>query len=518
MFSTFSYKDGTILIASKLWSDFASHLPLIRSFSYGANFPVEYPLFPNEPIRYHFLFYALVGLLERVGVRIDIALNVLSAASFVSLMCFLYLVAKRLFQNRATAVLAVVFFLFNPSLSFVNFFRQHPLSWNTLNDILTNSKFPSFGPYDGSSIAAFWNLNIYTNQRHLALSYFLVLLLIYILYPKWHFKRMAINAAFVFIIFSILLLINHATFAIAALFLGWFFLLNPKKNVVMLFPAAFSSLLIFLFPKFLSNSSSLHIKIGFLLSNPTIFSFIGYWFVNFGLLFVLLPLALIIAPTAARKLFAPLLLLFIIPNILQFSPDIINNHKFFNFFLILSGMYIAHAIVKIWKRGNFKTLHIHRVLAIVFCIALTLSGIIDFFVIKNDYKIPLADIPKNKDAKFILENSHARAIFLNSTSLYHPASLAGRPIFYGYSYFPWSYGYDTKKREDIVLSTYRSKTKQEACKLLRENKISFVELSSKPDENIQPNRKLWEENFVSLYQNKESGIAFFDVKASCKTL
>jgi len=43
---TFDYKDNTIYIATKAWSDFAANIPLIRSFSWGKNFPPEYPLFP----------------------------------------------------------------------------------------------------------------------------------------------------------------------------------------------------------------------------------------------------------------------------------------------------------------------------------------------------------------------------------------------------------------------------------------------------------------------------------------
>ena len=70
MFFTFHKEDGTLFIASKAWSDFGSHLPLIRSFSFGSNFPPEYPLFPGQPINYHFLFYFLVGLIEKAGIPI----------------------------------------------------------------------------------------------------------------------------------------------------------------------------------------------------------------------------------------------------------------------------------------------------------------------------------------------------------------------------------------------------------------------------------------------------------------
>src|SRR5260221_11856664 len=71
MFSTFEYDKGRMLIAAKAWSDFANHIPLIRTFSYGYNIPPQDPLFAGEPIRYHFLFYMFVGFLEKIGVRID---------------------------------------------------------------------------------------------------------------------------------------------------------------------------------------------------------------------------------------------------------------------------------------------------------------------------------------------------------------------------------------------------------------------------------------------------------------
>ncbi|MBI5619452.1 hypothetical protein HY950_00640, partial [Candidatus Gottesmanbacteria bacterium] len=232
MFHTFSYdaKTNSMMIATKAWSDFGSHIPLVRSFSMGDNLnrlargqaPV-YPLFPGEPIRYHFLFYAVVGLLEKLGLRIDWALNAPSALGFFFLVVMIWKLAKELFKDARVAFLSVIFFLFNGSLSFVNFFLQHPLSWNTPMDIATNSRFPSFGPWDGNLISAFWNLNVYTNQRHLAASFALIiatLLVIPGLTRNDNFLRGILTA----ILYSVLLFTNQAAAAIAALFLFWFFL------------------------------------------------------------------------------------------------------------------------------------------------------------------------------------------------------------------------------------------------------------------------------------------------------
>lgn len=180
MFSTFSYSNGNMLITSKAWSDFASHIPLIRSFSFGDNFPIQYPLFSGPPIHYHFLFFLLAGVLEKIGFRIDFALNIPSIVGFTSLLLMIYFFAKKLFSSKTVGVLSVIFFLFNGSLSFLSFIKLHPLSNSFISEIMSNISFPSFGPYDQSIVSAFWNLNIYTNQRHLALSYAISLFLIYL--------------------------------------------------------------------------------------------------------------------------------------------------------------------------------------------------------------------------------------------------------------------------------------------------------------------------------------------------
>ncbi|MGB9707635.1 MAG: hypothetical protein ACPL1D_02690, partial [Microgenomates group bacterium] len=189
MWHTFDYKNGQMLIAAKVWSDFAANIPLIRSFSWGKNWPPEYPLFPGEPIKYHFLFYFLVGMLEKIGLPLSWALNLPSALGFFGLLVIIYFLTKLIFSKRNVAVLTVIFFLFNGSLSFLEFFRQHPLSLNTPFEIINNKIFPSFGPYDGKIVSAFWNLNIFTNQRHLGASYFFVLFIIYLLLRAVKFNK-----------------------------------------------------------------------------------------------------------------------------------------------------------------------------------------------------------------------------------------------------------------------------------------------------------------------------------------
>ncbi len=517
MFHTFSYdtKGRAMLISTKVWSDFGAHIPLIRSFSLGPNLtrlfqgkPIESPLFPGEPIRHHFGFYALVGMLEKLGLPIDLALNLPSALGFFLLLVMIYLLAVKLFRDKKIAALSVVFFLFNGSLSFLRFFTQHPLSTKSFFDILTNSSFQSFGPWDGGIITAFWNLNIYTNQRHLSLSYALLLGIILLILARGGLAKGAIIA----FLLSVLLFINYPAAGITGLFLLWFFLVkkDSRKTIAL---AGLLSIPVFVFLSNIANiTAQISFQPGYLVKSPlTVMSLLFFWFSNLGLHLLLIPVGIFLAPKNIQKLFGPpLFLLFLLPNLFRFSPDMINNHKFFNFFLILGTMFSAYALVRVFSIGR-----IGKVVGLIGVFALTFSGIIDFFPVLNDAKGAVADVRSNPDVEFFIEHTRSDAVILNSRWFYHPASLAGRTIFSGYSYFTWSYGYDKDAHEFISNDIYNALTNDLACQSLRENHIEWVEIHDAREGHIKLNAMLWH-SITPSYRNQDSGYTFYDIKQICK--
>lgn len=528
MFHTFSYDGNTheLKIATKLWSDFGAHIPLIRSFSYGENFsrlvhgqPVESPLFPGEPIRYHFGFYALVGLLERLGIRIDWALNIPSALGFFALLLLLYITSYTLFVSAGVSWLTVIFFLFNGSLSSLQFFRDHPLSHTTLFDIITNTKFPAFGPWDGSDISAFWTLNIYTNQRHLALSYGLLLTILFLLYrpvKKSWYTGLCIGG-----LLSTLLFVNFAVSGIALIFLGWIFLTGKKSRMSLLVSALVVSPVFFFLRHISTMTSSIVWQPGYLAqTSGSIVSYIGYWVANLGLHTILIPLGMVwSSKTVRRFLVVPLLLLFLVPNLFRFSPDMINNHKFFNFFLIIGNMFSAYALVCMLKRGNRIKKPLWRntvrfISAAILVIILTGSGIIDFFPIINDTRGSVPDMYTNPDTRFIAAHTGTDDVIANSTWFYHPASIAGRPLLSGYTYFTWSYGYDQAQREAILTSLYRANTARSVCIIARHAHVAFIELNAQPEAYLMPNWALWQ-SLTPTYENPDSHLRIYSVHTIC---
>ncbi len=534
MFHTFSYNSGTheILIASKAWSDFGAHIPLIRSFSYGPNLarlfhgqPVESPLFPGEPIRYHFGFYALVGLLEKLGVRIDWALNIPSALGFFLLLGTIYLLSYILFTDRRVSLLSVIFFLFNGSLSALRFFQSHPLNPNTVTDIITNSRFPAFGPWDGNTITAFWTLNIYTNQRHLGLSYGIILsiLCLLLLPSKKPAARGVRDAITIAILSSLLLFFNYPAALILAVCCLAVFAVRPDIRLPLASAGVMSLPALFLLYHVAHISSDIVWQPGYLASPLTPTHFVQFWFDNLGLQLLFIPLGLLFAPRSIRRMFlGPLLVLFILPNLFRFSPDMINNHKFFNFFLVIGNMFSAYAlfrILKLYEKSPHKQLRklLQIITGIVFVVALTLSGIIDFFPIVNDTKGAIPDVRVNNDAQFFLYHIAPTAIIANSTWFYHPASIAGRSLFSGYTYFTWSYGYNQVEREQILKNLYNASDLRAICSILGKNHIAAVELNPKPESYLAINFPLWL-SFPAAYENTKTGLKVFLTRDLCTNI
>jgi hypothetical protein len=508
MWHTFSYDSAhhTMQISGKVWSDFGNSIPLIRSFSLGQNWPPQYPLYPGEPSRYHFLFYLTVGMLEKIGFRIDIALNLLSGLGFFLLLVLIWKLSLSLFSSRRISALSVLFFLFNGSLSWLDFLKTHSPSPQIFFQLVSNSRFPSFGPWNGSLITAFWNLNIYTNQRHLGISFAAVLLIVYLLYTDN--RRFTYTIGF---LVGSLVLLNQAAFVIAMLFVGWFFLFRPRLRLPLLISGV--GFLPWVYLSLLSTRISPQVVpyLGFLSPQPaTWLSVVRFWWFNLGLHFILIPLGFVLSPRKSKVIIFPLLILFILPNLFRFSPDIINNHKFFNLFLIIASMYSAYTVYWISQRS-----YLGKIISVVLITFTILGGVVDIFPVINDVWFKVADLPANPDAQFFASQTQPRSVVLNSTWFYNPASLAGRYIYNGYSYFTWSYGYDQTARENSAVSIYRAVSASQACELLIRNNISYVELNDHPDDFIHPNFSLWRMSFVPIYRNNTTGITVYDVAKIC---
>lgn len=508
---------GNMVLASKVWSDFAATIPLIRSFSLGSNFPPQYPLFAGPPIRYHFIFFLFVGLLERLGFTLPFALNLLSCISFTALLSFIYLIAAKIFKSKTVGILSVLLFLFNGSLAFLQFFSTLR-GKSLLTAIITNQTFPSFGPYDGNIVSAFWNLNIYTNQRHLAFAYSLYLVVVYFLYrvyqnpAKLTYKKSLILALGI----GVFPFVHLAVFGMLGITLGLFWFITKGARLKLCIAGVVA--LIIALPQILymgqSSLSNDLLHIGYLSETGTLSSIVQYWMYNLGLILPLSIVGFVMSSKKQRIFFLPFITLFIVGNVFQFSPEISANHKFFNLFVIGANMFVAQAMIQVWQKNTVGKLFIGAIFPF-----LILSGVIDFFPILNDRTFTLIDGQNNHMETFIKSFTPPQATFINATFLYDSASLAGRNIYLGWPYFAWSAGYDTSTRHQHLSEMLSNGDLDYTCAELHKEGIEYVLIEEPTSlEEVIIDYRFFEKSFVRLYSDEANNVTLYDVVASCKRI
>lgn len=481
MWGTFSAADGAYVIDSKLWSDFAAHLPLIRSFSMGENWPeIEYPTYPGEPIRYHYLFYLLVGFLEKAGLSLPFALNSLSAFGFGLMLYLMYDIAKNLYSSKKIGLLAIFLALSNGSFSFIDYFISQGWSVDSLLNIPFSTHFASFGPWGDTLVSAFWTLNIYTNQRHLGLSFALGLLILRPVILHLYTKRsISLFDGLVSLVTLFLLpWLNKAMFFMLMLILpllALYYLVRFHRIQYYI-----GLLLLVSIPGVISSwklgSGHFMFQPGFLSDSSSLLSILIYWVFNLGMYWILLPVLFvweILRKKPVSLLFFPL---FLIANVFRLSPDMINNHKLINFFWL--GLILGYVglIQQLWKQGL-----VAKGLVLLLVLSMTFSGFIDFFPIVNDYSLTLEDYRSQRVSAWVEEHTLAKSVFLTTEYLYHPVLLVGRRTYLDYGYFNWSLGYDESYRRSQIARFFSKESKETICQLLQAESIDYVSISLRPD-------------------------------------
>ena len=181
MFYVFFIKDGILYSGFTVYGDYAPHTAMMRSFSLENNFPTQYPHFGGEDVKYHFMFQFLVGNLEFLGLRLDLAYNIVSVLALLGFLMLLYSIAKRVTGSGKAGALTIVFFLFRSAFTFFRYVYEHIQAGDLIRTLKENTEFIG---YTANENWGLWNFNVYLNQRHLAFGLLIVSLVIWI-YLDW---------------------------------------------------------------------------------------------------------------------------------------------------------------------------------------------------------------------------------------------------------------------------------------------------------------------------------------------
>lgn len=494
---------GNFLVASNVYLDFGAHIPFIRSFSLGSNFPGEVPFFGNSGLLYYFLFDFFGGVVEHLGLNIALAYNLISALSFTALLLMTYQLALLIFKNKKVGVLSVLFFLFSSNLSFLTFFQKYGLHPTTISAWWHNNFYFEGQPTlfnKAIEVSGFLNLNPYINQRHLVFGvpFFLCFLYILLFFQESKKSITAKGTIFLGILLGLLVMWHTMVFIALGMVGVVALLVYPsirKQLFITLCIGALVGLPQILLIK-LHSANTIVFKPGFLLENMlTIKNEVTFWSIDLGLGLITIIGGFFVSTREQKKFFYILLPLFIIPNLIHLSSRFtFDDHKYFNVWILGMGMFSAVCMTRLYNKNVFG-----KISAIVATIFLVLSGLISIMVIKNDIFTILPDYPKNALLTYVKMHIPNNQIILTNGEIYDPITLLGKKTFVGRVQYIYVYGGDASKRlatQQILLQpdSY-SHMIQEAQK----NKLQYFVFYKN---NFAKNEKPFNENFYNHHATK----------------
>ena len=493
IFYVFYIKDGILYSGFTVFGDYAPHTAMMRSFSLQNNFPTQYPHFGGQDVKYHFMFQFLVGNLEFLGLRLDIAYNAASILALLGFLMLLYSIARRVVGSGKAGVLTVLFFFFRSALTFFQFLWEHLRAGNLLQVLQENT---SFIGYTTNEDWGLWNFNVYLNQRHLAFGLLIVALAVW-RYLDWAeqgcrhkekglvwfrnriFSKDAWKCRYVENALAAGLLIGMTSFWNGAAVIGGLLILmgfavcsDGKLDYLITAVTAvgFSVLQTRLF----MNGSSVEAAFqwGFISEDKSAGGVLWYLIQMSGIFFTG---ALILFFFYKKRLQRAVLVSCLFPLVFAFcfslTPDITVNHKYIMISYAFLAMFWAGAVCLLFRKKWQG-----RILAAVLTVCLTITGIYDFVIIVRDNG-PGHRVTVNTNSSltdWLAQNLDSRDLILTPEYSISEVTMAGVMMYLGWPYYAWSAGYDTYDRAEKAKEIYTSQEPERVKSLVRQEGITYI--------------------------------------------
>lgn len=493
MFYVFYIKDGILYSGFTVFGDYAPHTAMMRSFSLQNNFPTQYPHFGGQDVKYHFMFQFLVGNLEFLGLRLDIAYNAASILALLGFLMLLYSIARRVVGSGKAGVLTVLFFFFRSALTFFQFLWEHLRAGDLLQVLQENT---SFIGYTTNEDWGLWNFNVYLNQRHLVFGLLIVALAVW-MYLDWAeqgcghreqglvwfrnriFSKDAWKCRYVENSLAAGLLIGMTSFWNGAAVIGGLLILmgfavcsDGKLDYLITAVTAvgFSVLQTRLF----MNGSSVEAAFqwGFISEDKSAGGVLWYLIQMSGIFFTG---ALILFFFYKKRLQRAVLVSCLFPLVFAFcfslTPDITVNHKYIMISYAFLAMFWAGAVCRLFRKKWQG-----RILAAVLTVCLTITGIYDFVIIVRDNG-PGHRVTVNTNSSltdWLAQNLDSRDLILTPEYSISEVTMAGVMMYLGWPYYAWSAGYDTYGRAENAKEIYTSRDPERVKSLVQQERITYI--------------------------------------------
>lgn len=501
MFYVFYIKDGILYSGFTVYGDYAPHTAMMRSFSLGDNFPTQYPHFGGEDVKYHFMFQFLVGNLEYLGIRLDIAYNMLSVFALLGFLMILYSIGRRITGIGAAGVVTVALFFFRSSFTFFRYLWEHLRSGDLLRTLAENTSFIGYTPNEDWGL---WNFNVYLNQRHLAFGLLIAALVLWYYLDlveagcshsekglAWMKNRLFSAEAWKMrnpegalaagLALGLTAFWNGAAVIGGLLILLGFAVFSDGK-LDYLATAVTAVLFSVLQSKVFIRGSAVEAGFywGFISEDKSPAGVLWFLIQMSGIFFAG---AVLLLPLLKKRLHRVLTVSCLFPVVFAFcfslTPDITVNHKYIMISYAFLAVLWAGVLTGLWKGkdGSRRSAAvIRRAAAVLLAVCLTATGIYDFVVILRNNG-PGHRVTVNMESTltdWLAEHLDSGDLLLTPEYSMSETTMSGVMMYLGWPYYAWSAGYDTYGRAQKAVEIYTSEDPAAVDRLVKEEKITYI--------------------------------------------
>lgn len=492
MFWVFGVSGRNIYAGVTVFSDYAPHTSMIRSFSKGNNFPTQYPHFGGEDVKYHFMFQFLVGNLEYLGLRIDWAYNLPSILALIGFLMLLYKLSARIMGRFLTGLITVFIFFFRSGIAFFQYIWEHIQAGDLWRTLVENHNFIGYTPNENWGL---WCFNVYLNQRHLAFGMLIVCMALWVFMDwleageehtekglRWFAKRIFSKEAWqsrdlaAAVLIGVLLGLsafwNGATVIGGLLILAGFALFSDGKldyAVMALITIILSEIQSKVFMT--DSSLGLAFRWGFIAEDKSLLGVLWYMFRVSGIYYLgVIFLALFLKRMQRSVMFA-----FLLPVLFAFTisltPDITVNHKYIMISYAFLAMFWAWGLLEIWRKR-----HGAQLVSVILAICLFATGVYDFVIIvrNNGEGHRIVIDMDDTTTEWLCENLSSEDLILTPEYSINAITMSGVMMYCGWPYYAWSAGYDTYRRADIAKQLYSSDDLNWIRRTVEEEGITYI--------------------------------------------
>ena len=493
----FFEKDHVLYSGFTVFGDYAPHTAMMRSFSLETNFPTQYPHFGGEDVKYHFMFQFLTGNLEYLGLRLDIAYNLVSSLSLAGFLILLTQIAYRITGRFASEILCCVLFFFRSGTAFFRFAAEHLKAGDLIETLKTNTQFIGYTPKENWGL---WNYNVYLNQRHFAFGLLIAAAVIWIFLDRlWDgaaheekgvswlrgrfFSAEAWRSVSPVRSLAAGILLGSCTFFNGAAVIGALLILcgmavfsDGKTDYLILALSAVSVSMLQTGFFITGRSFSPSFFWGFICEDKSLPGVLGFIVAISGFSILGLALAVVFMKRTEKMLLLGCLFPILFAFLMSLTPDITVNHKYIMMSQAFLTVFWAGTICRLAGKGK-KNSFIPRVAAaVLITVCLTVTGIYDFVVIikDNDKDHRVAVRMESTLTRWLSDNLSSEDLVLTPEYSINEVTMSGLMMYLGWPYYAWSAGYDTYGRAATAKAIYSCGDPGELKNLVSQSGITHI--------------------------------------------